>query len=437
MNYRTGIILAILSIAAGGCDGEADDAPAETSRASVTVETAVAHVGDVRSWVFAEGTARAVAREYLTFENAGRVTYVAPGPDGGNLREGQRVTKGTVLARQDQRQAEADVTAAQSAVDEAETQLAVARAQLRQAETDYALKQTTFRRYERLLERDSASEQEFDEAEAAADNAQAAVERAERGVEAAQAGVDTAESRLQQRRVDLEETELVAPIDGTVAYKNIEQGQYFTPSRVQSGTESAALQSIPMVLIDPSRFEITVSIPSFERGRIEPGTRALVAMDGGAMRAAIAGDDASSPDVIEGEVFSVNPAVDPGGRSIQLKVRTDESAAGRLEDGMFVTVWLLAEERTGVVVAPLDAFVYRDDQPLVYAVTGGDDGSPVAEVREVELGLGGFERQQITAGVEPGDRLVTTGRFQISDGTPVELLADGETATPASEGGAQ
>ncbi len=427
MNKRNWIILAAAVVAAVvvallvwrpfGGGSEAAAVAAAPERPATTVRVAEAKVGDVASWVFADGTARATEREYLTFEDAGKVVYVMPGPDGGELREGQRVEQGQVLARQDQRQSDAAVESAQASVNEATTGLAVAESQLRQARTQAELEQTTFRRYQRLRERESASDQEYEQAEVAAKNAEAAVERAQSQVEAARAQVASAETRLRQARVDLEETELVAPIDGVVAYKNIEAGQYFSPTRVQTSTETAALSSIPMVLIDPSAFEITVSVPSYERGRIQPGQVAMIGVGSDAMQA-IMGDSAA----IEGEVFSVNPAVDPGGRAIQVKVRTTRPT-DRLEDGMFVTVWIQAEQETDVIVAPLDAVLYQDNQPAVFVVSGEPT---VATRREVELGLQGFEGQVITAGVEAGERLVTDGRFQISDGTPVQVLDDAE-----------
>jgi multidrug efflux pump subunit AcrA (membrane-fusion protein) len=46
------------------------EAPA---RDAVTVRAVETTISDVQAWVFAEGTARAVRREYLTFKNPGRI----------------------------------------------------------------------------------------------------------------------------------------------------------------------------------------------------------------------------------------------------------------------------------------------------------------------------------------------------------------------------
>ena len=47
--------------------------------------------GPIQALVFGEGTARAVRREFLTFENQGKATYVKLMEDGQTIREGARV----------------------------------------------------------------------------------------------------------------------------------------------------------------------------------------------------------------------------------------------------------------------------------------------------------------------------------------------------------
>lgn len=148
-------------------------------RPAISVRTVQARSGDLQAWIFVEGTARSVRREYLSFQNPGKVVYIKHGPGGGDLREGDRVSVGDVLARQDQRQGEASLTTARAGVREAVTGLAVAMADLDQAKTQETLAQATFERFDALIGQSSASQQEFDEAKAEAANARATVARAE------------------------------------------------------------------------------------------------------------------------------------------------------------------------------------------------------------------------------------------------------------------
>jgi multidrug efflux pump subunit AcrA (membrane-fusion protein) len=114
MKHRTYILLAVALFSGvvffQGCSPNAEEPQVERppERQAVRVRAVAAEVGSVQSWVFAEGTARSARREYLTFANPGRVAWVKPGKDGGELREGDMVKANDVLARQDDRQYQDD-----------------------------------------------------------------------------------------------------------------------------------------------------------------------------------------------------------------------------------------------------------------------------------------------------------------------------------------
>ena len=385
-------LLVLLSVVMLTACSEEEKVEALSEEKRVSVHAVKAVQGDIQSWVFAEGTARSVAREYLTFQGAAKVTFIKEG-----LREGSLVKKGEVLARQDQRSISAD---------------------LNEAKTQAAFAQKTFSRYAALLKQKSASQQEYDEAKAQADSAKAT---------------------LDKMRVAAEDTEIVAPINGMVAYLNIEQGQYFMPSVVRTDSEESALNTVPVVLIDPTTYEIAVDIPVYDRGRVKIGLKVLVQtrQDQSAMQPSSANDNAhdqallsqnrsgqipprglNSANYIQGEVYSVNPAVSPSGRSIQVKIRTkDENMT--LKDGMYLTVWIAAESKSDIVIAPLESFIYRDNKPFVFVIDPQDN---TVSMREVRLGLQGFDTREIISGVKTNEWVVTEGRYQMSDGTKVKIL---------------
>ncbi|GJL62720.1 MAG: RND transporter [Nitrospirales bacterium] len=386
-----------------------------TDSESISVTAVEAKRGDIQEWVFADGTARSVQREYLIFQNAGRVTYIKDG-----LREGSHVTAGEELAHQDQRQYAADIAAARASLKEAKAQKEVSQAELKQAWTELRLAEKKFQRFAVLLKQTSASQQEYDQAQAEFARTRETVAQARSRIAAANTQIESAKARLDQEQVQLEDTTLVSPIDGVVAYSNINEGGYFMPNIVRTDTEQAALQTVPMVVIDPDRFEIIVQVPSYERSRIEAGQLALIAPSGEAMQQSNTKGPIEQRFPSRGEIYSLTPAISPGGRSIEVKIRTTHGAEA-LKDGMFVTVWIATASHHDVVLAPLDTFVYRDNQPFVFAVST-EDG--IVHERQVELGLQGFANQEIVSGVQAGERLVTEGRFQVSDGVHVRMLGE-------------
>lgn len=392
----------------------------ESEPARQPVRVATAQRAAIRAWVFAEGTARSVQREYLTFEMSGRVTFVGP------TKEGQAVKKGEVLAQLDKRKYAADVDAALAGIQEAQTQAKASQTSVSQAKTQYELAKSQYARIEQLHRQNAATDSALEESKANLDNAEAGIEAAQAQAQAVEAQIAVTEAKLRQAQIALEEAEIVSPIDGIVAYLNIEEGYYFTQNFVKTSSESEALQTIPLVVIDPSQYEIIVDVPSFEAERIEPGQSVLLLPGGtsesATVRAVEGPRDESTGTApgweARGEVYSVNPAINPGGRSIQVKIRTSSGAAN-LRDGMFVTCWVATEEKPDAVVAPLDALLYEENRPYVF-VLHPDEG--VVERRAVVLGIQGLTQREIASGVEPGEQLVTDGRYRLVDGAPVRVL---------------
>lgn len=70
---------------------------------------------------------------------------------------------------------------------------------------------------------------------------------------------------------------------------------------------------------------------------------------------------------------------------MQVKVRTKEGAKG-IRDGMFVTCWIVVQEKADAVVVPFDVFIYRQNKPYVFVV---DESKGVVEQREVLEGIPG------------------------------------------------
>ncbi|QDV04719.1 Macrolide export protein MacA [Planctomycetes bacterium Poly30] len=383
----------------------------------LTIRTHEVTTGDIQSWLLAEGTARSVRREYLTFEYAGRVAYVLKGADGLELREGTRVEAGTVLARQDQRSAQADLESAHAEIAEAVTQVTVAESEQERVKSEQELAATTLERFTTLVAQNSASKQELDEAQNGANIAAATVSQAASRLASAKAKVTSARSRVKQAELALEKTELIAPMDGVVAYVNTKEGYYFTPSMVRTEEETAALQSVPLVLIDPTAFEVTVNVPSFSRGRLNPGQAAVVAVSSAAVSQLGSGVPPTEGDsFVRGEVFSVNPAVSPGGRAVQVKIRVTENAT-LLEDGLFVSVWVAADSRENVIRVPVDAILHEDNSAFAFVVEEG-----VARRVPVTLGLQEFSMQEVLGGLTEGQTVVTDGRFKMSDGVSVRVI---------------
>ena len=132
-----GLFLAVGSISVMRIRDKNSEQAVVTKTAPLNVRTVAVQQSPIRNWVASEGTVRAVRFKHLAFDVDGEVTYIAD-RDGRNLREGDRVTKGELLAQIDDRQLQADVNKAQAAVTEAREQKAATAAEVAQAQSQVA-----------------------------------------------------------------------------------------------------------------------------------------------------------------------------------------------------------------------------------------------------------------------------------------------------------
>lgn len=223
----------------------------------------------------------------------------------------------------------------------------------------------------------------------------------------AEAAVRTMEARIQKAEIMLENSRIEAPVDGLVAYMNVIKGVYYGEG-ISGETESEILNDMPFVLLHDTIMELDAEVPASYMGKVKVGQEVYlirpISLD--ARREARKKEDV----VHMGEVYSVTPAVDPNGRSIRVKIRTNVENEEFL-DGQFVACWIISDKAENAVILPYKAVTFEDGVPYCFVVRDGR-----AERREVVLGIGDEESTQILKGVSPEDRVVVEGNHRLVDG---------------------
>jgi RND family efflux transporter MFP subunit len=158
-------------------------------------------------------------------------------------------------------------------------------------------------------------------------------------------------------------------------------------------------------VVDPSRLQVTVSVPVADLGRIVVGHPARLVIAGGAQ----------PPD---GKVLSLPAAVDTATGTAVVRI----SAPPGLAVGMPVQVEIEAEQRTGVVLVPAAAVVREDDKTAVFVV--GADGK--AHRRAVTVGVANDDDAEIETGVKAGEKVVVKGQEELPDGAAVTVAEPGK-----------
>lgn len=162
---------------------------------------------------------------------AGRVTQVA-------VHDNQVVKAGDLLFKVDREpyvlaveRAHADWLAAKAKAAMARAEIASAAANLAASQTDYKMRREHAERRDALG--NAVSREIRDDARSAANAAQAAVQKAKAAQQAAKANAEhsnaavlQAKAALDNARLQLQRTEVLAPIDGTVTNLNLRSGDY-------------------------------------------------------------------------------------------------------------------------------------------------------------------------------------------------------------------
>jgi RND family efflux transporter MFP subunit len=292
--------------------------------------------------------------------------------------EGQRVGKGTRLARIDDSGIQDNFLSARSAVTSA------------QSSADLAKREET--RAAALLEAGAIAERD--------------VEGARRANIAAQAQLADARARLAIAEKQLASTIITAPFDGVVARRNVSAGD-----NVQPGSEM-------FTVVDPRSMQLEASVAADELKNVSVGRTVNFSVTGYPGR------------VFVGRLTRVSPTADPVTRQVRL-FASIPNAGQTLVGGLFAEGRVATESHTGAT-APMDAIDQRGTVPAVMRVRNG-------AVERVEVTLGvedtANERVEIVSGVVPGDTLLVGAALTISPNTPVRVMTRDAVATPASPRG--
>ena len=424
-----------------GTRSETATAQVEASPSRIPVRVTPATAGLAQAWVFDEGVVSSVRRRVLTFEDDGNIEFIKQ-VDGRDLREGDPISRGEIVATIDDRTqmvaidtAKADLDVALEERDQAEAELLQAKANFDKAQSDLKLQETELARAEKLLAGGALPESDRDVELNDAELAQAELRVAEQDIRAAEDAVRSAEAaivaaqaRLREAEVNREDTQLVSPIDGIVAYINIREGEYWDAQRLNtSGSDLDDIaETAPIVVVEPESLEVEIELQADEAEAIRPGQPAYVVLEQDVSEAEAAGAtnrtllEIARQEGTQGQVFSVSPTQTPGGRGVEISIR-DFQLVRNLQVGGRVYVWIEAASNPNALIIPLGSL--QPEEQGIYAFVVNESTGTV-ERRQVEVGIEALNSIEILSGIEPGELVVTEGINRLVDGMLVEVLSE-------------
>ena len=238
---------------------------------------------------FAHGNGRLEATEVdIATKIAERIAKI-------NVDEGDLVKQGQILAEMqtnvlraqlDQAKAHHAQTvaaekSAKASIELKKSELASAKATVTQKKSYYDGAEKKYKRYKKLLSEKAAAEQTYETYETNYLTAKAELEAAEAGVKKAEAAVQSAEAEavgaaaniqaaladIARIQADLDDSKLVAPLDGRIQYRIAEPGEVLS-----SGGKV-------LNLVDLSDVYMTFYLPEATAGKVRIGAEARIILD--------------------------------------------------------------------------------------------------------------------------------------------------------------
>ena len=384
-------------------DGDSGEESAEKPRreSSTTVTTAPVVRRALVLPVTAEGSIRARHTSELKFERAGRITEV-------HVREGQRVRRGQLLVKLDDRELGLSLEEATSRYLQGLAQLAV-------EEDDYKDERAA----ERTLDAQRA-ELERQERDGEITREERLDRELELGMEAVRdgayrrellevrSGVATARADAARLKIELERTEIRAPFSGVVTGMELDVGE-----NVQVGQTA-------MRVVDDVNVEAAVGVLESDLAMIEVGKPALLQVP--ALRTEIP----LTVDVIDPEV-----AADTRTARVLLRL---SSAEHRVKPGMFVRAAIAGEVFEDRLLVPREAIVTRDGRPVLFKVEDdralwvyvqlGAQNEQLVEIARVDQG----------GPLDPGTEVVVSNHLTMTHNAKIRVKETLEVPDPWGSG---
>ena len=357
------IILAFVGLALGARWLAKSGGDRRGGRPPAAVNIAPATKGDMPVTVAALGTVQPIVTATVRTQLSGVLFKIM-------FQEGQMVRQGQVLAQIDQRPYKL-------ALDQARANLARDQAQLVAARLD-------LNRYQTLLKQDSIASQQVD-------TQRATVGQLVGTIAADRAAIGTA-------ALNLDYTAIKAPISGRVGIRQVDIGNYLTPS----DTNGVAI----ITQIDP--IDVSFAVPQAQLSAIGQGAGA------GSGLAVEARDQNNATRLATGRFLTFDNQVDATTGTVKAKARF-ANAGNVLFPGAFVNVSMLVQTLHDVVTVPVSAVRHGSQGDFVFVVKPDN----TVKLTVVKVGPSTADRLAILSGLDAGTPVVIEGADGLEDGASI------------------
>jgi RND family efflux transporter MFP subunit len=365
------------------------EAATDTSAAAPAVSVATAHTGAIANQVTVAGIFQAFQEIDVHGKVSGYIRHIY-------VDIGDRVRQGQTLAVLEVPELQAEVAGAQAGI--TQTQQNISRLQ-NEVARDQAMYAAVHANYVRLKQASDeqpglVAAQELDDALAKDQSAVSEVDAAKSAVAAAQGQLGV--SRAENLRVTSMEqyATITAPYNGVVTMRYADTG-----ALIPAGTAEGLNQAV-VRLAQSDVLRLRMPIPERDVPLLHIGSQVMVHVQ-------------ATGQQFPGTVVRYTRDVSNATRTMLTEVDVDNPEL-TLTPGMYADVTFDLEQKNDALIVPASAII-QGDEPSVMLV----DGSNRVQKRPIVLGISNGNSQEVTSGLQPGDKVVIGGQSELQPGQQV------------------
>jgi len=361
--YSTPILIATILLYINGC-GEEKSTPPPKSPPPLIVDVVTVEKKKFPLWVQFTGTTQAVSDQEIRARVSGRL-------EKRYFEDGAHVEKGDKLFLVEQSQYKSNLEKAES--------------QKKKDEAALALAKNNVKRYKPLVKEGLAAKSTLEQYEAKRDSLYAAI--------------SADESAIQNAKLELSYTTVVAPISGQIGARRVDVGNLvgygestLLATIVQTGTIYTYFSPSESAARKIYKFKSRDKLPAFIEVRGQ-------------------GKDIFKRKRLDGFVDFTNNKVDPLTSTVSMRATIDNKDKS-VYPGTFVYINIFVTDRYEFVLVPPQAILEDQLGKFVYTV----DNNSTAKRTTIETGFSTRYYTSIYKGLKSGDRVVISGLVKIQNG---------------------
>jgi RND family efflux transporter MFP subunit len=231
------------------------------------------------------------------------------------------------------------------------------------------------------------------------DNDRLTLKAQQAAVGVAQANIAAQEAQIRVLQQEKAYQRVVAPFDGVITQRNIDNG-----SLVTSGS------TFMFTLMHSDVIRTQVFVPQDEAFGLGPGVDAVIRVP--------EIPDRSFP----GKVTRIASALQPGSRTLLTEIDVP-NPDGALSPGIYCTVELLIPRKTPSMIIPGDAVVFDQNGLHVAVVRDG-----TAHLQKITIARDFGTEVEVHDGVKPGDQVILNPMVNLAEGARVAVRNKAQTS---------